>query len=83
MIVEVLVAGILGLLSTILDVLPEAEDLGLPDLSGAAVGYAFLNTYLPMGEGVAVGVLIMSVWTVTYMFKLVDFIYKRFPFKAT
>lgn len=50
MIFDAIAGALLGAVSFVVDLLPDAEPLGLDSFSGIWTGYAWLNSFLPLTE---------------------------------
>jgi hypothetical protein len=63
----------------VLSLLPDAGDLGIPDLSGLVVGFAWLNGFLALDAGVSVAGILIGATLATFAFRLALTIWHVIP----
>lgn len=80
MLVEWVLDLILGLIEGLTSFLPEAEPLGLDDLSGWFHGYAFINTILPVDTVLACAVTALAVDAAIWLYGFFREIWGLVPF---
>lgn len=61
MIVDAIGGALLAAVSFVVDLLPDAEPLGLDSFSGIWTGYAWLNSFLPLTELMACVAMMLSI----------------------
>jgi hypothetical protein len=64
---------------TILNALPDAPDLGIPSLGGLVVGYAWLNTFLPIDTGITVAGLLLAAMLAKFAFRVALTVWHAIP----
>lgn len=72
---------LLGVLGFVISLLPDVPNLGLSNASGILVGYAWLNSWLPVSETLTAISVIVGVMVLIFGFRVVVKIWEWFPFK--
>jgi hypothetical protein len=78
-IIDAIVGSLLGVLTWLVELLPEAGDLGLSASGSWFRGFAELNTYLPLGELVAGGVLLVAIEGAMFTVRAVSWARAQIP----
>lgn len=80
MIIDLIVGSLIGVLDWIVSLLPDASNLGLSAAGGWFMGFATLNTYLPLAELVGAAVLLVSIEAALFTFRAVSWARQQVPF---
>lgn len=73
------IAGIAALADQVVQLLPAATDLNLPDLSGWLTGYALMNTFLPLSEALTLTGTLVAIYSALMLWRLAVKIYHLIP----
>jgi hypothetical protein len=74
-----IINALLAVVNGIIDLLPAMPDLHLPDLSGWAYGYAFLNAHLPLGEAVSGAAMVLAAMSASFTWGAAVKVYHLIP----
>jgi hypothetical protein len=79
MIFDAILGIVLGVLTWLVGLLPEASDLGLSSAGSWFRGYAELNSYLPLTELMACGVLLLTIEAALFAVRAVSWARAQLP----
>jgi len=79
LIVGGLIDGLARLAQQVVELLPEASTLALPDMSGWLLGYNWLNSFLPVGEALGYAGVMLAIYGGILVYRLAVVVYHLIP----